>query len=580
MICLKFRRVYITSRDALPSVLYTLLNTLDTRAEILFGGIAGVGKYWYLCVPLYNANLLEVLKHHGDIIKGEDIPQRKSRFWIRRPVTVIDNQFAHIGGNVISSWWMLPLEHLLSSYSEFHVRIALCQKKRAPNSDVDVMLPVVVSTDNADIANTLAEWLGGRVYSEKRHTFIYRRERPFFIRPPLASLDQPFWVKLDKSSEGLDGVVSNIVANASRHILILGQTGAGKTNTARILLDELVPKVSGLLLLDVQGEYEDWAKSNEIEYLPVGLSPKSLSRLMINPFIPPRMLRLASYLDILALSFSIGPTGGASPLLPAYMKGVLRTFYGSRGLGEFLHSPGEETQNFLRKHGKTLALKNLWLFWEQQSERILERILGSANGRGAKETYNVLHTRLLHLKESIFQFFEFGKHAQAMDILLNRRIVLSLQGLSDAEVDLLMTLFTGVLVEVSLALPKQEDIKYIMAIEEAHRVMQKQYQGGGILRTRTEIARYFQRGLRQLRSKGVGLIVLDQSPHLLINDVFNSGTIIVHRMTLADDLEVLEKSLGVSSDEIRNLDIGASLVHSVGMPLRRVHFPLWKKVGK
>jgi len=98
---------------------------------------------------------------------------------------------------------------------------------------------------------------------------------------------------------------------------------------------------------------------------------------------------------------------------------------------------------------------------------------------------------------------------------------------------------------------RENKLLHLTVIEEAHNVLSKpgsDAQGTG--NPQQVVADLFGNMLSEIRAYGEGLMIVDQVPTKLIPDVIkNTNYKIVHRMTSADDCEVMESALALRKDQ-------------------------------
>lgn len=357
----------------------------------------------------------------------------------------------------------------------------------------------------------------------------------------------------------------------SRHTLLSGINGSGKTNTVQAILNNL-QDIPFLVIEPAKTEYVDWAieynkqhPDNQIDiYIPGckkyknGFTPKSLR---LNPFElvwlneeqEPNVL---THIDRLKSTFA-----AAFPMydiLPVLMEDLIYTVYQNKSTNWLSEEP---------KFGKTLppTLNSMSVTvdkvisnrqYEERIERNMKACLNTridSLKRGWKgEMLNTVHStpwKDLFEKPCIINLSYVGDDVDKsffMALVLQFLYEYRATGSEIGEID-----FNG------------NDCKHLTVIEEAHRVMAKcdnqelpQYKS----------AMMFSNMLSEIRAYGEGLFLVDQVPTRLIPDAIkNTNMKITHRLVAEDDCKAIGESMGLSEEQrkvISKLMTGQCIVSS------------------
>jgi len=361
------------------------------------------------------------------------------------------------------------------------------------------------------------------------------------------------------------------VNQLSRHTLLSGINGTGKTNTVQAILNG-IEELPFLVIEPAKTEYVDWAidynnkhPNKQIDiYIPGckkyknGFVPKQLK---LNPFEiiwlnesqEPNVL---SHIDRLKSTFA-----AAFPMydiLPVLMEDLIYTIYQNKStdwLGKApifgntmpptLNSMSVSVESVINNRG-----------YEERVEKNMKACLNTridSLKRGWKgEMLNVV-------KSSPWEEI-FGK---------NCIINLSYVG-DDVDKSFFMALILQFLYEYRIAQAEIGEIdyndnecKHLTIIEEAHRVMSKcdnqelpQYKS----------AMMFSNMLSEIRAFGEGLFLVDQVPTRLIPDAIkNTNLKITHRLVSEDDCKAISESMGLNKEQrkvITKLLTGQCIVNS------------------
>lgn len=358
----------------------------------------------------------------------------------------------------------------------------------------------------------------------------------------------------------------------SRHTLLSGINGSGKTNTVQTVLNNIKGKIPFMVIEPAKTEYVDWAllynekhPENPIDiYIPgckkykTGFVPK---KLRVNPFElvwldeeqEPNVL---THIDRLKSTFA-----AAFPMydiLPVLMEDLIYTVYQNKST-DWL---GEEP-----KFGVTLppTLNSMSISVDKvisnrQYEERIERNMKAC-----------LNTRLDSLKRGWKGEMLNTVHSTPWRELFEKPCIINLSYVGDdVDKSFFMALILQFLYEYRAALAETGQVdfndnscKHLTVIEEAHRVMAKcdnqelpQYKS----------AMMFSNMLSEIRAYGEGMFLVDQVPTRLIPDAIkNTNLKITHRLVAEDDCKAIGESMGLNKEQrkvIAKLMIGQCIVSS------------------
>lgn len=356
----------------------------------------------------------------------------------------------------------------------------------------------------------------------------------------------------------------------SKHTLLSGVNGTGKTNTVQAILNGLKGKIPFLIIEPAKTEYVDWAIAynklhgdNPIDiYMPGcrkyrnSFTPKQLR---INPFEPVWLCKeqdpnVLSHIDRLKSTFA-----AAFPMydiLPVLMEDLIYTVYQNKST-DWLNS--EPVFN------KTLAptLNSMSI----SVEKVIDEC--HYEERVASNMKACLNTRINSLKR--------GWRGETLNCLKStpcaelyeRPVVINLSYVGDDnDKAFFMAVILQQLYEYRQALAEigkvdfnNSQCRHLTVIEEAHRVMTKcdnpempQYKS----------AMMFSNMLSEIRAYGEGMFLVDQVPTRLIPDAIkNTNTKITHRLVAEDDCKAIAESMGISKEQrmiIPKLLVGQCIV--------------------
>ena len=357
----------------------------------------------------------------------------------------------------------------------------------------------------------------------------------------------------------------------SRHTLISGINGSGKTNTVEAILNN-IGRLPFLVIEPAKTEYVDWAiehnKANPSTPIDVYIpgcnryrgkfEPKKLK---LNPFDivwlnkdqEPNVL---SHIDRLKSTFA-----AAFPMydiLPVLMEDLIYSIYMNKSTDWLTQEP---------VFGKTMppTLNSMSMG--------VEKVIG---GRGYEPRVEqnmkaCLNTRIDSLKRGWKGQMLNTMKSTSWKELFERPVVINLSYVGD-DVDkgFFMSLILQFLyeyisakVEIGQIDFNNNECKHLTIIEEAHRVMSK---CDNMELPQYKTAMMFSNMLSEIRAYGEGMVLVDQVPTRLIPDAIkNTNLKIVHRLVAEDDSKALAEAMSLSDTQrklISKLLTGQCIVSS------------------
>lgn len=380
------------------------------------------------------------------------------------------------------------------------------------------------------------------------------------------------------------------IDSLSKHTLLSGINGTGKTNTVQAILNSISGRIPFLIIEPAKTEYVDWAieynkshSGNPISiYIPGCKSYKDkptrqsikLENLKLNPFEvvwldqeqEPNVL---SHIDRLKSTFA-----AAFPMydiLPVLMEDLIYSLYQNKSSDWMTQMPlfGKTLPPTLNGMSATVDKVVQNRGYEERIERNMKACL---------------NTRIDSLKRGWKGEMLNTLHSTPWENLFEKPCVINLSYVGDdVDKSFFMSLILQFLYEYSSAKAEigkidfnDNSCKHLTIIEEAHRVMMKcenpempQYKS----------AMMFSNMLSEIRAYGEGMLLVDQVPTRLIPDAIkNTNTKITHRLVAEDDCKAIAESMGVSKEQqliVPKLMVGQCLVSTSLSP--DIH---WVKVDK
>ena len=258
----------------------------------------------------------------------------------------------------------------------------------------------------------------------------------------------------------------------TQNMAIFGRSGAGKTNVAFHVLEQLIERRIPVLFLD-------WKRTTRHllpklgKKLRVYTAGRSLSPFPFNPFLVPPGLETKVYInhvvDLLADAYTLGD--GAKSMLQRALAICHRT------------TDGAPTTSDILRALEDLPAKQRATGWKISATRALESLEFSQSTAVSKNSQR-----------------QFAKS------LLQQNTIVELDALSQNTKKFLVPLLCFWIYSVQLAAEEREQLRFVIFLEEAHHVLYRQ------LRTKESLIEML---LRQCRELGIGVVVVDQHPHLI-----------------------------------------------------------------
>ena len=312
----------------------------------------------------------------------------------------------------------------------------------------------------------------------------------------------------------------------TRHLGIFGSTGTGKTTLAKNILRELIKHKIPFIVFDWERNYRDLIKENkEVKIFTIGAD---ISPFFFNYFKMPYGITYQEYLKNVIEIFNkayVGGAGSDSILLQvfdeAYQENEVPT---TRDAYDILSSEMKK------------KLRGRDMLWKQSSLRMLQFL--SYGGIG-----EVFNTKLSYPIESLlndYVIFELGALANKND----KRFFIEI-----------FTLWYWLYKERQGM--EDERLKHVLVFEEFHNIVENSQKDDLI-----------QRIFRQIRKYGTSLIIIDQTPSLIPNPIFeNLYTKITFSLNHKKNVDAIADAMYMDREErkyIGMLKIGQAICRLMG----------------
>lgn len=334
----------------------------------------------------------------------------------------------------------------------------------------------------------------------------------------------------------------------TRHALIIGITGGGKTNTSKSILNTLwnTEEVPFMVIESAKREYWELRNMKGFEDLLVftlGAEASQTSvKYRINPFETNPGISLQTHIDYLLSTFKAA--FDLYPPMPYILEKAVYEIYSDRGwdIVENRNRYGlTEYPTLSDLYNKIdVIVDDMGYHQEVQSNvkaalqaRVYSLMIG---GKGA----------MLNTPKSV-----------PISELLSRPVVMELEDLGDDETK---SFVIGILMvqlyeyRKSLMTKGAKNLSHILMIEEAHRLLKNVSEGGEGGNTRAKSVEFFCNLLAEIRTYGQGILIADQIPTKIAPDTIkNTNLKIVHRTVALEDREAMGRAMNMDEDQIEYL---------------------------
>ncbi len=350
-----------------------------------------------------------------------------------------------------------------------------------------------------------------------------------YAKGVLNTCDLPFG-KLKSSAKGdLIGLQLN---DLSKHMLIVGTPGSGKTNFSVGLLRTLwlKYKIPFLVIEPAKNEYR--ALIQNIPDLQVFTPGKDdISPFVFNPFIPPKNVKLQAYKSTLKTAFAAGVTM-TSPLDKIFEDAVDNCYSEHRWLNSYTKDDNGKPFNisdFIQCFKKTFA---------------------SIGYTG--DSANIGRAGLVRLQGLVRLFDNY--HSIPIEDLLSRPTVIELAAIenSDEKALYIALILLSVLAYVNANyVGEGKNLNNFILVEEAHVLLDSESHGGEGAANPAAIAQgLVKRMLAEIRSYGVSVAIADQSPRKVGIDIVALTDIkLAFRLVESTDREILADSASMTEQQ-------------------------------
>lgn len=405
------------------------------------------------------------------------------------------------------------------------------------------------------------------------------------------------------------------INDLTRHALITGSTGAGKSTTCRRILIELARRdVPFLVIEPVKDEYGDLAFTPDFSdrhSLMFHRLAAPADSLWLNPFYIRKGISLDTHLSyVLSAFMSAFPLYGVQEMV---LKNVMRKAYLVKaarwqefqkrnelpllnygfevhtveiGVRKVRDSEGQEASRTIKdleadhtslpvgdvlcdEHFPTLA----------EVARVAKTVIARLGYRGEfqSDLEAAIQLRLELLANGIIGRLlrqQPGRSSFEAQIshYLSKPAIFQLSLIADKnEKALVMAFILTALYEYYELQPTSSTLRHVTLVEEAHVLLENisRHQEMESANTRAKAIELFVDMLAEIRSRGEGFVIAEQLPSKLVPEAIkNTNLKIMHRLTARDDREVLGAAMSLDERQSRfatTLEQGQAIIFREGL---------------
>ncbi len=353
----------------------------------------------------------------------------------------------------------------------------------------------------------------------------------------------------------------------TKHGIIVGVTGAGKTNTCFALLEQVWKEGKGvpfMVIESAKSEYRSLLKNPKFKGLRVfSVGDETISPIRLNPFQVPKGILVQSHIDYLQALF--GAAFVLYPPMPYVLAMSIQRVYEDRGwdLTRNTNSRGEDSPScFPTLDDLIVTVRKVSDGMGYEGE-IRSNIKAGLEGRLNQLRIGGGKGIMLNCRESL----------PDEDLFKSPCILELKQLVSDEEKAFLIGLLLIRLYEFYESKGHSGDgtLKHVTLIEEAHRLLKNvsTSQGGDSANPQGKAIEVFANLLAEIRAFGEGIFMAEQIPTKLAPEALkNTNLKLIQRLVAKDDREAVGATMNLSEEQLvalTTLRAGQAVTYLEGM---------------
>ncbi|MDX2395101.1 DUF87 domain-containing protein [Streptomyces sp. DK15] len=338
------------------------------------------------------------------------------------------------------------------------------------------------------------------------------------------------------------------LGDLTRHALIVGTTGSGKTNTTLAFCEQLWRDhhIPFLVLEPVNSALDDYrwlaTRPGFEDLLVLTVGDESVAPLRLNPFEVPSGVRISTHIAGLMACFDAA--FGLWDPLPSIYNRALRATYARKGI-----VPTDTADPSLAENWPTL--RDFITEMRKQCEQL------DYSGEVRDNIIAASRLRAESLAEGACGTTLDVARSYPVEELLRRPVIVELAGVGDNEKEqsLITALLLQTMTEYYKANREGGSLAHVTVIEEAHRLLGQPVARGGDARegnAQARAAQAFANTLAENRKYGEGIVIVEQVPGKLVEDAYkNTNLKVMHRLPSAQDRNLIGGTMRFSPDQER-----------------------------
>jgi Helicase HerA, central domain len=363
---------------------------------------------------------------------------------------------------------------------------------------------------------------------------------------------------------GGEDPVSVPVRSLTRHMLVAGATGSGKTTTVLELLRQLWldHRVPFMVIEPVNSDADDYRRLlaepgfEDLELITVG--DEGLRPLRFNPFEVPENVLVSEHIANLHACFKAA--FGLWEPLPSIYQDAFNLTYLRGGILASERAGGEPRE---------------WPTVVEFLQAMREVTAGLGYAGEVKSNIEAASIRRAEqLVAGVAASTFLTNRPNRIAGLLDHPVVIELKSLgSGDEQALTMALLLNAITEHYQAVRgASPELEHLTVIEEAHRLLERSSGGRGQeeAQAKEKAAEAFANTLAENRKYGEGVLIAEQMPTKLVEDaVKNTNLKVLHRLTAEEDRRYLGEAMGFDEAQMRfatRLTTGEGVVYGDEFP--------------
>lgn len=320
------------------------------------------------------------------------------------------------------------------------------------------------------------------------------------------------------------------LTDLTKHMLVVGTPGSGKTTFSVGLLDQLWKQhsIPFLVIEPAKNEYRAIVESiPDLQIFTPGKN--SISPFVFNPFVPPKNVKLESYKSTLKTAFSAAVTM-TTPLDKIFEETISNCYSDFRWLDSYT------TDN----QGRIFSISDFIKCFQETFDDI--GYTGDAKNIGRAGVVRL---------QSLAKLFD-NYYSIPIEDLLSKPTVIELAAIenSDEKALIIAILLLSILAYVNSNYIGEGELKNVILLEEAHVLLDASSNVNGDASPSMIAQGLVKRMLAEIRSYGVGMIIADQSPRKVSTDIVALTDIkVAFRLVEAEDKQILVDSTGMNENQ-------------------------------